>query len=101
MILFSIHLVFEYVDAIIILKTKDGEKPDEMPPITGRYCGMRLSCVDIDTLSERAIREQENTPIYANNFRIHFVTNGMDGTSNMNRGFSLDFLQVPCGQIVA
>lgn len=59
---------------------------------------MRLNCVDVDELQPGEV--SENAPIYANNFKLHFVTNGMDGNSNMNRGFSLDFLQVPCGQIV-
>ena len=56
-----------------------------------RYCGVALNCLRFATTVG---------PIYTDSFHISFNTDDQDDTTgatlNQNRGFSLNYLQLPC-----
>mmetsp|Transcript_40621 Transcript_40621/g.63788 ORF Transcript_40621/g.63788 Transcript_40621/m.63788 type:complete len:401 (-) Transcript_40621:129-1331(-) len=59
-----------------------------------RYCGARLNCIRMSA---------ENHPIFTDRFFVTFVTDAADQTMNnnmvllnMNRGFSVNYVQTPC-----
>ena len=63
------------------------------PSFADRYCGEALNC----------LRASPNGPVWSESFYIDVHTNEVDQTNNagalevnMQRGFSLNWLQTPC-----